>query len=174
MFPTAHLALALIPVVAFALVRDRRIPSTSLVGLCAVGSQFPDLIDKPLAHVFHLIPSGRVFMHSLPFAIPLSLLVGWYALETHRLRAGAVFVFAYGTHVLADNWTGLTDGNPELPPDLLWPFVQPVQRPVVPHWAGIGSINLHLWAVFSAVVLSVFGYVVIRDLQEHETVFRRG
>jgi hypothetical protein len=49
-FPHEHLLVALLPVVAYVGVRDRS------------RSQFPDLVDKPLAHQFCVLPSGRVFI----------------------------------------------------------------------------------------------------------------
>ena len=88
MFPIEHFIVAVVPVIAYVLVRDRRPPPLRLLGIVFVGSQLSDLIDKPLAHQFQLLPSGRLFVHSLPFAIPIACLVGWYAWRTDRPRAG--------------------------------------------------------------------------------------
>lgn len=76
--PIEHFIIALLPVAVYALLRDKQLPSLQLVAVTFFGSQFPDLVDKPLAYELSLIPSGRVFMHSLPFAIPLSIAVVTY------------------------------------------------------------------------------------------------
>ena len=70
MFPIEHFLVAFLPVLMYVLVIDRRLPTVRLVAVAFIGSQFPDLVDKPLAYQFGLIPSGRVFMHSLPIALP--------------------------------------------------------------------------------------------------------
>jgi len=162
--PIEHFIIALLPIAAYALIRDRELPSLQLVAVAFFGSQFPDLIDKPLAHELLLIPSGRVFMHSLPFAIPLSIAVIAYSIRTERARLGMAFVFAYLSHLVADNQQ-LLPPDPQVSSDLLWPFQPPVARSVVPHWAGEGSVNLHLWTAFSAAVLALAAYVLVVDLK---------
>jgi len=164
--PIEHFVVALVPVLAYVLVRDRMLPAPTLVLVVFFGSQFPDLVDKPLAHVLGLIPSGRVFMHSLPFALPLSALVLAYAWRTRRLWTGCVFVIAYLSHLFADNHRVLFGQDPHIPNDLLWPFVPPTPRPDVPYWVGPNSINLHLWTAFSVLTLAIAAYVLAGDLKE--------
>lgn len=164
MFPLEHLLVALLPVVAYVAARDQRLPTRPVIFVTAVGSQFPDLIDKPLAHQFGVLPSGRVFVHSLPFVFPIAggvLVYGWY---TKRPRVAGVFVVAYLSHVIADTYRGLLAGR--VPSDLLWPFVAAQQRPTVPFWAGVNGINVRLWTGFSVVVLGVTLIVVARDVRQ--------
>lgn len=165
MYPLEHFIVALLPVLAYVLLRDKELPSLRLVAVVFVGSQFPDLIDKPLAHQLGIVPSGRVFMHSLPIAVPFLLLVVWYGWKTDRTRLSAVFAFAHLSHLFADNYGLLLPPNPQVSPDLLWPFVEPVRRPAVPHWAGPEGINITLWTLFSVLVLSVVAYVMIADVR---------
>lgn len=167
MLPSEHFAVAVVPIILYVLVRDQRPPTPQLLGIAFVGSQVPDLIDKPLAHQFHFIPSGRVFMHSLPIAIPIICLVGWYAWRTNRLRAGFVFGLAYLSHIVADNRQALSPPAPMLPDDALWPFRPPIPRSAVPGWAGPNGINVTLWTLFSAVILAVTAYYLYHDLREH-------
>jgi membrane-bound metal-dependent hydrolase YbcI (DUF457 family) len=161
--PIEHLIVAFLPVFAYVFVRDLRLPSRALSFAVFVGSQYPDLVDKPLAHVLVVIPSGRVFMHSLPFAIPVSIAVVAYGRWTDRPRIASGFVLAYLLHLFGDNYRRLLDGS--VSPDLLWPFVEPVSRPVVPYWAGTNGINLTLWTAFSVVVLSATAIVVGHDVR---------
>ncbi len=167
MFPIEHAVVGLVPVLAYALIRDRRLPSLRLLGIGLVGSQFPDLIDKPLAHQFHLLPSGRVFVHSLPVAIPAICLVGWYAWRTDRLQVGGVFAFTYLSHVVADNHRALWLPEPTLSDELLWPLRPVAPQPVSPRWAGPGLINVQLWTLFSLVVVLVCAYYLCRDVAAH-------
>jgi membrane-bound metal-dependent hydrolase YbcI (DUF457 family) len=166
-YPSEHFLIVAVPVVLFTSLRDQQLPSRQLFGLTFLASQFPDLIDKPLAHEFGLIPSGRVFMHSFPTVLPLWLLVGVYAWRTDRPRAGAVFILGHLSHLLADNSKALLEQPPRVPSDLLWPVVPAVQRPLSPGWAGPGSINVHLWTLFSALVLAVTVYSVVQDVRIH-------
>lgn len=130
-----------------------------------IGSQFPDLVDKPLAHTVVIIPSGRVFMHSLPFAIPISILVLWYGIATDRPELSDGFVFAYLIHIFSD-WQHMLRAG-ELPPNLFWPFIEPLPSPVEPFWAGPGDINVSLWTIFSIVVLSSTLVIIAMDISYH-------
>lgn len=130
--------------------------------MTGIGSQFPDLIDKPLAHQFGVIPSGRVFIHSLPFAIPIAACVIAYGWQTDRPRVAGVFVVAYLLHLLGDTHQVLRTG--QIPADLLWPFVAAQSRPEVPFWAGVDGVNVRLWTAFSVAVLVVTLGVVVRDV----------
>ncbi len=101
-------------------------------------------------------------MHSLPFAIPLSIAVIAYGIRTERIRLAAAFVFAYLSHLVADNQQ-LLPPDSQVSPDLLWPLRPPVARSIVPHWAGAGSVNLHIWTAFSVVVLALAAYLLVVD-----------
>jgi membrane-bound metal-dependent hydrolase YbcI (DUF457 family) len=155
MSPIEHFIIAVIPVGTAILLFTRRRPPASVIGAAFVGSQFPDLIDKPLAFYSGAIPTGRVFMHSLPVAIPFLLAVGVYGWRTNTNMLSLAFVFGHLSHIIGDTYQTLLGPNPALSPDLLWPFVDPIARPEIPHWAGPNSINVHLWTVFS---LAVLGY----------------
>ena len=163
MFPHEHLLAALLPVAAYVGVRDRRLPARGAAFATAVGSQFPDLVDKPLAHQFGVLPSGRVFIHSLPFALPIVAGVLAYGHYTERPRVAGAFAAAYLSHLAGDTYRSLLVG--QVPPDLLWPFVAARPRPIVPFWAGVDGINVRLWTAFSAVVLGVTLVVVTVDVR---------
>jgi len=164
MFPVEHFLVALFPVSMYALVCDRRLPGVRLATIAFIGSQLPDLVDKPLAYQFGLIPSGRVFMHSLPIALPFLLGTMIYGWKTERNRLSVGFSFAYLSHLVADNYRPLFGPNPRIRSDLLWPFADPVSRPDVPSWAGVGGIHTTLWTAFSLLVLSAAGIIILIDL----------
>jgi len=161
-FPHEHLLVALLPVVTYVVVRDRRLPTPGVVFVTAVGSQFPDLLDKPLAHQFGVLPNGRVFLYSLPFAIPVMTVVLVYGWHTERPGVAGAFVVAYLLHLVGDTYRILLAG--QIPSNVLWPFVAAQPRPDVPFWAGIDKIYVGLWTIFSAIVLTVTLVVVVRDV----------
>ncbi|WP_193310595.1 metal-dependent hydrolase [Halorubrum halophilum] len=162
MFPHEHLLASLLPIVLYVVLRERQLPTQGVVFATVIGSQFPDLIDKPLAHQFGVIPSGRVFMHSLPFVIPIAVCVIAYGWQTDRPRVAGAFVVAYLLHLLGDTYQVLRTG--QIPADLLWPFVAAQARPEVPFWAGTNGTNVQLWTVFSVVVLMMTLGVLTRDM----------
>ena len=170
MLPPEHFLVAFIPLLVYVLVRDKQLPSLRFVAVVFLGTQFPDLIDKPLAHQFGVLPSGRVFMHSLPTAIPVLLIIGFYGWKTNRIRLSSAFIFSHLSHLLADNYRLLIQSNPRIPADLLWPLTQPIARPVTPHWAGTGGINVYLWTGFSMIVLSISTYAMIHDILKQSNI----
>ena len=165
MLPHEHFIVAFVPVFAYVVLRDRQLISLQLTAIVFIGSQFPDLVDKPLAHQFGLIPSGRVFMHSLPIAIPFLLIVAVYGWKTDRNPLSGAFIFAYLSHLVADHYTSLFGPDPHIPAELLWPLLSVPARTHHPHWAGPDGINIVLWTLFSAVVLLATAYFVVRDLR---------
>ena len=166
MLPIEHLIVALVPTCLVVGVAFRRLPAPSVVGAAVLGSQFPDLIDKPLALQFEIIPTGRVFMHSVPIAVPFLVAVGVYGWRTDRLPLAITFAFAHLTHLVADTYQTLLGPDPSLSPDLLWPFVDPIARPGIPHWAGPDGINIHLWTGWSMLVLMWAGWWLTTDGDE--------
>ena len=101
MWPWGHLAEAYL---CYLLSRryDGRRPRALPVLALAVGSQFPDLIDKPLAWSLGVLPGGRTLTHSVFFA--LLVLPSVYAVTRgfDRPDVGAAFAFGYVSHLLAD------------------------------------------------------------------------
>lgn len=173
MLPPEHFLVAFIPLLVYVLVRDKQLPSLRFVAVVFLGTQFPDLIDKPLAHQFGVLPSGRVFMHSLPTAIPVLLIIGLYGWKTNRLRLSSAFIFSHLSHLLADNYRLLIQSKPQIPADLLWPLTQPIARPVAPYWAGARGINVRLWTIFSMIVLSISVCILIVDILEQFSIPKR-
>ena len=165
MFPHEHFIVAVVPVVAYLVVVHRRLPTVQLLGVVFLGSQFPDLVDKPLAHQFVVLPSGRVFMHSLPIALPVLLLIVLYGWRTERLRLSLAFAFAHLSHLVTDHTSALLSSTPHIPPELLWPLLPPTASPVTPSWAGPGGIYVPLWSTFSIIVLSLSVLVLLHTEQ---------
>lgn len=122
MWPWDHLAVGY---VAYSLLRratggsppDRR----ALVAVL-VGSQLPDLIDKPLGWYVGVLPSGVSLAHSLLFAVPVCVLVyGWRA-RRGAPDQGLAFAVGYLLHVPADAVYPAVLGSPTKLWIVLWPL----------------------------------------------------
>jgi len=92
MYPLAHLAASLLLNEAY---RGDR-------GSAAAGAIVPDLIDKTLAWVLGVTPSGRHAAHSLAGASVLTLATLRFAGRRRGLSFGA----SYLCHLVADLWQG--------------------------------------------------------------------
>lgn len=92
MFIVCHLFLGLVLGLAIAKhLNDRR-----LIGFCALGAVFPDLLDKPVGHLLlaESLNSGRIFGHGLLF-LALLAIAGIFLLQ--RRQSFALLAVAAGT-----------------------------------------------------------------------------
>jgi len=127
MFPWTHAAFgyAVFLVVAGAFValgvRDR-LSRAELLAVVA-GTQLPDLVDKPLAWQFAVLPSGRSLAHSLVVAVPLCLAVLAVAWYRRHPEVGLAFAVGYATHLFGDVYVALYHWRVEEFTFLLWPFL---------------------------------------------------
>ncbi|WP_306060024.1 metal-dependent hydrolase [Natronococcus wangiae] len=140
-FPLGHLAFAYLCYVAYAALTRRPLPARWALFPVAIGSQFPDLIDKPLAY-YGVLASGRSVAHSIVIAVLVAGLVTWagYALQrqrpdhrwVERLSAvtPAAFSIGYLSHLVGDSIGPLLAGAYSELPFLLWPILS------VPQHAG--------------------------------------
>ena len=123
MWPWEHLAVGYLAYSAYTHLRGKGAPTAPAVVALAVGTQFPDLVDKPLAWTFGVLPSGHSLAHSLFVAVPLALLaiqVGWV---TDRKAVGGAFAFGYLSHLPADVYYPLLVGGEANYGFLFWPLV---------------------------------------------------
>ncbi|WP_396613387.1 metal-dependent hydrolase (plasmid) [Haloferax sp. S1W] len=124
MWPWEHLAVGYILFSLLVRVFDWTLDDVSAVAL-AFGTQFPDLIDKPLAWTFAVLPSGTSLAHSVFIAVPVSLAVMIVLSRWSRLTVGVGFAVGYLAHPPSDILYGqLTEGGPLSFDSILWPFVE--------------------------------------------------
>ena len=107
MWPWGHLAVAYLCYVALLELRGAGEQTPPALLAVAVGSQFPDLVDKPLAWTFAILPSGRSFAHSLITAAAV-LAIGY---RVGRRLDREVIVVAFGVGYLSHT---LTDLGPDV------------------------------------------------------------
>lgn len=98
-------------------------PSDAGAWLLLFGTQFPDLLDKPLAWGVGVFPTGYALGHSVFFAIPVGAVVLAAAIRVDRRRPGIAFVVGYWSHLVTDVLDPLRRGDAPLPERVLWPVI---------------------------------------------------
>jgi hypothetical protein len=109
------------------------------------GTQFPDLVDKPLGWGTTLLPSGISLAHSLLCAVPLSVAGVLLARRAGSGRIGWAFVVGYLVHLPGDVVYPMALGGQPRLAFLLWPLIEtPASSPV--------SIGGYVWELLAQFV----------------------
>jgi len=150
MWPWGHLAIGYLCYSAYTRGVLRQRPAHRPTIALAVATQFPDLVDKPLAYWLAVIPEGRSLAHSLLVAIPLCVLVWRVGARRNVPRDGGAFVFGYLSHLLVDGYGALLAGRFGDASFLLWPVLAPpdyATHTFAQHWTqllgSLREITLH-------------------------------
>ena len=158
MLPWGHAAFGYLLYTVFSRVRYRRPPVGLSVYALALGTQFPDLVDKPLAWNLALLPSGRSLAHSLfAFTILLGALWTLSASPTHR-RLVVAFGVGWLSHLVGDGVVPALDGDWADLGYLLWPVTS--YAPARPHFGVLRFLrhiepSPRLWMGVAMAVLVV-------------------
>jgi len=121
MLPWAHAAVGYLVYSVYSRWRVGRPPVGLTVYAVVLGTQFPDLIDKPLAWSFAVLPSGRSLGHSL-FTLGVLLVVLRVTFRYPDQRAlSTAFGLGYVSHLLGDGIGAITSGEVSGLGYLLWP-----------------------------------------------------
>lgn len=160
MWPWGHLAVGYLLYSGLVHWRFDRAPSDAAALAVAFGTQFPDLVDKPLAWTFHVIPTGRSLAHSLLTATAVCLLVGWYMKKRDRVALASAFTVGYISHLFADAIAPLLAGQYRYVTFLVWPLLE-----LPPHEHGTSLLEQLSGFAFTPLVLAgvsllMFAFVV--------------
>lgn len=122
MWPWGHVAVGYLLYTAYSRARFDEHPSHVPALILVLGTQFPDLVDKPLAWYLGVLPTGRTLAHSLVTALPLVLVVYLAARWYGRGEYGVAFAVGALSHLSVDAlpvlWSTEVTAN-----FLLWPVV---------------------------------------------------
>ena len=121
MWPIGHLAVAYLCYALYARKRYEKPPAHLPVLVALFGSQFPDLVDKPLAWYLGVLPTGRTLAHSLLVLVPLCLVLYALARRYDRPEYGVAFAVGALSHALVDAAPALWGAGEA--GFLLWPAV---------------------------------------------------
>jgi hypothetical protein len=154
MWPWEHLAVGYLAFSVWCRIAVHSGPDTTDVFAVALGTQFPDLVDKPLAWGFDVLASGTSLAHSLLVAVPVAVAAVLTARHYDRNSVGVAFALGYLLHLPADAvYGGLVGGSFNVN-FLLWPLVPLHPAPPTPFFARATE----LFVEFVALLHTPVGY----------------
>lgn len=177
MLPWGHAAVGYLLYTAVVRYREGEgaLPSGPPVLALAVGTQFADLVDKPLAWYLNVLPSGRSLGHSLLVAIVLISIVHSIAVRYDRRELSVAFAVGHLSHLAADALYPLLRGEWAELYFLFWPLLDrpeaDVDRTIVEvlvtsTLSPTGYFELGLFVVATAVWIS-HGWPGRRELVDY-------
>ncbi len=160
MWPWGHVAVAYLLYTASVSRRSDLSVAPLAVLALAVGSQAPDLVDKPFAWTFDVLPGGRTLAHSIFFAALVLATAYAVARRVDRVEPAAAFGFGYVSHLVADVPPSVLTGDLSGTEYFLWPLLEvPPEEPV----AGILDAFLNYYAIgtYEWVQLGLFAVAAV-------------
>lgn len=106
----------------------------------AIGTQLPDLIDKPLAWSVGLLPSGLSLGHSVAFLAILTPLAVSVSNRYGRPGLASALVTGVASHLIGDVLFALLIGSPRPYQFLFWPVIPTAPEPSVGFGPAIGEV----------------------------------
>jgi len=126
MWPWGHLAVAYLIYTGYSHRRADHPPRALPMIALAIGSQFPDLIDKPFAWSLEILPGGRTLAHSVFVAALLLPAAYSLARRVDRPEIGTAFAIGHVSHLLADvPPSAILSGDLGATTFLFWPVLEP-------------------------------------------------
>lgn len=160
MFPWGHAAVGYLLYAGYQRLEYGLRPHDAPALALAIGTQLPDLIDKPLTYLFAVLPSGRSLGHSLLFAA-LLLGVVWLVVRRYeRPSLVGAFGIGYVSHLFGDALYPALAGDFGELRFLAYPILQPMQYDV--EGGFIGYLTETLFALDpSPTLLFEFGLTAV-------------
>lgn len=121
MLPWSHAAVGYLAYRLLLAARERGPPAPAAAVAVAVGTQAPDLVDKPLAWGLGVLPTGRSLGHSLLVAAVVVAAASRIRAVRDRPAVAGGFAVGYLSHPLADAAEPVLEGTPGVASFLLWP-----------------------------------------------------
>jgi len=134
-------------------------PEGTAILALAVGTQFPDLVDKPFGWTFGVLPGGRTLAHSLLTIAVLVVAVRWLTRRYGRDALGRAFLFGTVVHTLGDGLYPAIEGNFSSLTYLLWPVLpMPEEDP------GLSIISMFAEMTLTPTVAFEFALVALATI----------
>lgn len=138
MWPWEHAVVGYLAFTILSLGVRRRPPSTPEAVVVAIGTQLPDLVDKPLGWTLGVLPGGRTLGHSLVTFVVLGAVVGVVTRRLGRQSLALPLLVGYLVGILTDLPMAVLHGDVSRATFLVWPL-----RPS-PHYPLEQSFLAHL------------------------------
>jgi len=123
MWPWEHAAVGYLLYSLWCRVVYREPPSDLPVAALIIGSQLPDMIDKPLSWGLGVFQTGYALGHSALITIPVGLAVGIRSIRTAHHRTVTALLVGYWSHLAGDVVNPLRSGGTIALDTVLWPVV---------------------------------------------------
>lgn len=166
MWPWGHAAVGYVVATSVMLFSRGRPLTTREVVVVVVGTQIPDLVDKPLAWVVPVLPSGRSLGHSVLIWAIVSAILLVVAYRKQHLRIASLLVLAYLVGILTDIPTAALGGDLSRATFLVWPILPPptydIEPSLVAHLAEFRPNDL--FRMLFVCVLLVAGQLLSRKV----------
>jgi len=158
MWPWGHLAVGYLIYSLYSHRIRGQPPSDYAVVALAIGTQFPDAVDKPLAWTAGVLPNGRSLAHSILVAT-LVIWVLYIVVRSHQQFLVTAFSIGYLAHLFGDALYPLIDGDISALGFLAWPLVPALEYSTDKSFlAHFLSLELTSFVAFElALSLFVFG-----------------
>ncbi|NEU58080.1 metal-dependent hydrolase [Halorussus sp. MSC15.2] len=152
MWPWGHLAVGYLLYTAFVHLWHRRAPDGPPTVALAFGTQFPDLVDKPLAWTLDVLPTGRSLTHSLLTAVVLVIVLELLLRRRDHGTVATAFAVGYGSHLFGDALYPVLDGTFSSLRFLVWPLLPPIEYSTGQSFiAHLDQLSLDSLVVFEVV-----------------------
>lgn len=123
MWPWEHVAVGYLLLSVPHRVLTGRSPGDGAALALVAGTQFPDLVDKPLAWTLGVLPSGTSLAHSAFVAVPVVVVVLLVGRRVGRAWTATAFGIGYWSHLLGDVLYPVVLGGGPGYGAVLWPLV---------------------------------------------------
>lgn len=147
MWPWEHLAVGYLCYSLLLHLGFGRSPRNGPTIALVVGTQFPDLVDKPLAWTFGILPNGRSLAHSLLTALVLLALVRFVFYRYRRPWLANAFGIGYLTHLAGDALYPLLAGDLYYLSFLAWPLAPAIEYGEKSFAAHLPSFELSMFSM---------------------------
>lgn len=125
MYPWEHFLLGYVLYSGYLHAIHGRSPTAAETLAVVTGSQFPDLVDKPLAWTWGITETGYAVGHSI-FSVPVVLTAVYLgARRIARPQVALAFSIAYLSHLASDVVYPIVFGRGVEPRVVLWPIASP-------------------------------------------------
>ncbi|WP_276272974.1 metal-dependent hydrolase [Haloarcula litorea] len=135
MWPWGHAAVGYL-VYSLGVRAAGRTPRDRPVLALAVGTQFPDLVDKPLGWTLGVLPGGRSLAHSLLTLAVVGVVLAALVRRLGGRDVAVSFVVGAVSHTLADGVSAVVAGEYGLLTYLLWPVLAMPEYSTEPSFAA--------------------------------------
>lgn len=136
----------------------RRSPRDAPTLALALGTQFPDIVDKPLAWTFHILPNGRSLAHSLLTAVVVLAALRLASRWRGSTDLANAFGVGYLSHLAGDAVGPALAGEYHYISFLAWPLLPPIEYD---HGSFLSHLASFQPSMFSMTELGVFGFVLV-------------